>query len=238
MKQISLILCLLFLQNCMKMKTKEIDEKFYDQNDLQFTFLVFDNQKLDSFFQNHKSFEFQNEDIKKDLESLKQLNFISQNSGLEEYSKNTKKIEISDYNLAKEVINTTLSGNKEYWSGSVDYLFFYSTLPEKFQQKWLQSHLGNFEFKISFLSLLREKNKTFDDLIYGNIYYNDRRLEYFNSEYITNEITPEIAQSLKKTIEIDKDFQDIRFQKDKEIFLEFLDKAINKEWKMILLDWN
>ena len=33
-------------------------------------------------------------------------------------------------------------------------------------------------------------------------------------------------------------FDDIRFKKDKKIFLEFLDKTIEKKWKLILLDWN
>ena len=169
---------------------------------------------------------------------MSKFDFPTQDTINKDYLKNTKKIEPADYELAKEIIESTLNGNKEYWSGSLDYLFFKETLPEKFQQKWVQTHLGNFEFNISFLSLLREKNKIFDDMIYGKIYHNDKRLEQFNSEYITNEITPEIAQNIKNTIETDKSFQNIRFQNDKKIFIEFLDKAIQKKWKIILLNWN
>ncbi|QIG88635.1 hypothetical protein G6R40_02675 [Chryseobacterium sp. POL2] len=238
MKQFLIIISLFLLQNCIKTKNTEIGNKYYDQNDLQFTFLVFDNQKIDIFLKNYQSFDFQNEKLKNDLKKLSQINPVSQDTLSKKYIHNTKKIEATDYALAEEVIESTLNGNKEYWNAGLDYLFFKETLPEKFQQKWVQSHLGNFEFKISFLSLLREKNKIFDDLIYGNIYNNDKRLEQFNSEYITNEITPEIAQSLKYTLETDKNFQDVKFQNDKKIFIEFLDKTIQKEWKMFLLDWN
>lgn len=238
MKQILFLLSILFLQNCVKLKTKEINEELYMQNNLQFTFLVFDNQKLDSFFLEYQSFDFKNEQINNDFKRLSKLNFSTQNIELKDYSENTKKIEISDYDLAKDVINSTLNGNDEYFNGSLDYLLFNKTLPEKFQQKWVQTQLGNFEFKNRFLELLREKNKKFDDLIYGNLYHKDKRLEPFFSEYITNEITPEIAQSIKNTINTDENFQDIRFNKDKKIFIEFLDKTIQKKWKLILLDWN
>lgn len=238
MKQFLIIISLFLLQNCVKTKTTEISEDFYVQNDLQFTFLVFDSQKLDDFFQNYQSFDFQNEKIKNDLKKLSKIELNTQESLPKNYLKNTKKIETTDYELAKEVIESTLNGNEKYLNGSLDYLFFKETLPEKFKQKWVQTHLGNFEFNISFLSLLREKNKLFDDLIYGNIYNNDKRLKRFNSEYITNEITPEIAKNIKYTLETDKIFQDVKFQNDKKIFIEFLDKTIQKEWKMFLLDWN
>ena len=239
MKQFLAIISLLFLQNCIKTKNnEEINEKFYQQNDLQFTFLVFDNEKLDNFFENHQSFDYKNTQIENELKKLSEIGYQKQNTELEKYSNNTKKIEISDYELAKNVINSSLSGNKEYWNGCLDYLLFSKTLPEEIQQKWIQTHLGNFEFNITFLALLREKNKKFDDLIYGKIYNNDKRLERFNSEFMTNEITSEIAQNIKKTIETDKNFDDIRFKKDKKIFLEFLDKTIEKKWKLILLDWN
>jgi hypothetical protein len=216
---------------------------FYNTNQDQFTFLVFKKNAVDNFFRKYKPLRFSNKILiqafRDSLLSQKfEIGRVDENHA-EAFAKNTKQFGMSDFNLAKNVLNATLNneGNK-YFPGSLDYLFFYECLPQKFKYKWPQSTLGHFEFNSTFFALLRDKSKELDNLIYGEIGFWDKNIQMIFGEYTFNEITPEIAKNIKYTIISDKVFNDPRFASDRANFLEFLDNTITKEWRLILIDWN
>lgn len=239
MKYLLVILSLITTISSKKMNTEKKIEISYTQNDLQFTFLIFDNQKINDFFETYKPLEYDNDKIKSEYDRLSKIEVGLDNTELYSYKNNTEAINVEDYQIALETINSGLnSGEEEDRLLSLEYLFFNKTLPSKFQNKWVQTISGNFGFKLKFISLLREKNKIFDNLIYNGSDSNDERLNIFFNEFVMSEISPEIASDIKETITNEVLFKDIRFKTDKEIFIEFLDMTINKEWKLILLDWN
>ena len=217
---------------------------FYKNNELQFAFLVFDKAKVDSFMQNHSPLVFNNPKIQQELTRLSNLkfdqNYISiQQSKIASFSKNTTGPDISDFGLATDVIKLNLKKNGgEDFVGSLNYLFFYDCLPGKFQHKWSQTSLGDFNFNTTFFSLLREKCIIIDNLIYSEISNRDEKSDPIFGESIFNEITPEEAKQVKLTITTDRSFDDVRFKTDRDNFIEFLDKTINNEWRLILIDSN
>ena len=220
------------------MKTNEIE--FYDNNQDQFTFLVFDKSKVDTFMLRHEPLDYSSMTIKKDILSLTKLNFDSTISNdLSSFIKNSEAPNSSDYNLANNVIKATYDKNgEEYFHGSLNYLFFHECLPEGFKNKWTQTVSGDFRFNVTFFALLRDKSEIIDKMIYGEIGHWDKKLMPIFGEHIFNEITRDNAKQIKELIEKDESFNDERFKVDKDNFVYFLDKTINDEWRLILTDWN
>jgi len=224
-----------------------MDEKieYYSVNQDQFTFLVFDKASVDSFINKYEPLSFDNRKVNNAIQtSLTELIFEPQaNESIEEtlidYKSNTQQPDTGSFELAKKVISATNDKNgKEYFPGSLSYLFFYDCLPMEFKYKWHQTELGHFEFNATFFALLRDNCEEFDEFLYGEKGYWDDKLKPLFGEYIFNEINPETAKAIKRTIEDNKAFEDIRFKKDQDNFVHFLDQTIDNKWRMILIDWN
>lgn len=217
--------------------------EFHNTNQDQFTFLVFDRASADTFFAKYRPLSHSNETLRAALRDKLLTQSFEGNKRLEEelesFHKNTEPLDTSNFNLAVNVLNSTLKqGGEKYFSGSLHYLFFYYCLPQKFRHKWSQSTLGHFEFNATFFDRLREKSKEFDNLIYGEEGYWDENMKFIFGEYIFNEITPEVAEKIKQAIVKDTGFNDQRFALDKVNFLEFLNKTITREWRLVLIDWD
>lgn len=216
---------------------------YHNLNQTQFTFVVFDRSAVDSFFAKYKPLSLKNETLKRSLQASLLDQHFNENKkeevNVRHFAGNTEPLDTSSFNLAINVLKATLEeGGEEYFSGSLHYLFFYECLPQKFKYKWSQSTLGHFEFNASFFALLRDKSKELDDLIYGNEGYWAEDMKTLFSEYIFNEITPDMARKIKNTITEDVSFDDNRFATDRANFIEFLDRTISKEWRLVLIDWD
>ncbi|MFN8438206.1 MAG: hypothetical protein U0V72_11280 [Cytophagales bacterium] len=233
--------------SCGQMINKSLNEQidYYPNNQIQFTFLVFNKVSVDSFIKTYEPLNFENTKINNVLQtSLTKLVFEPQANDsikktLIDYKSNTQQPDTASFVLAQKIISATYDKNgQEYFSGSLSYLFFYECLPKEFKYKWHQTELGHFEFNATFFALLRDKCKKFDEFLYGERGYWDDKLKPLFGQYIFNEITPETAKAIKSTIVENKEFEDNRFKKDRENFVFFLDKTIANEWRMILIDWN
>lgn len=214
-------------------------------NQTQFTFLVFDKSAVDTFFNSYEPLNFGNENLKKAfintllIQNFEDTTIEKLEKEISEFSPNTDKPDTGSFELAKDVIKLSLEKESDkYFSASLNYLFFYNCLPLKFRHKWTQTTLGHFEFNASFFALLRDKSKEIDDLIYGNTGQWDDDLRIIFGEYIFNEINSETANKIRSTILKDTAFNDKFFSKDKANFLEFLDKTVYKEWRLVLIDWD
>jgi hypothetical protein len=221
------------------------ESQYVNLNQTQFTFVVFDKAAIDTFFRSYKPLNFENENLKKAfINTLLFQNFEEKTveqleNEINVFSSNTDKPDTSSFNLAKDVIKETFERDGEkYFSSSLHYLFFYNCLPLKFRHKWAQTTLGHFEFNASFFALLRDKSKEIDDLIYGNIGQWNDDLKIIFGEYIFNEINSETAEKIRSTILKDAAFNNKSFSTDKSNFLELLDKTVNKEWRLVLIDWD
>lgn len=219
--------------------------EYYSNNQDQFTFLVFDKISVDAFIKGYEPLIFDNKKIKNAIQdSLTKLTFEFQANDIIEralidYNTNTKQPDTGSFDLARKVISATYDANgKEYFLGSLSYLFFYNCLPKEFKYKWHQAELGHFEFNATFFALLRDNSKEFDEFLYGERGYWDDKLKPLFGEHIFNEITPETAKAIKSTIEGNHLFEDNRFKKDRDNFVHFLDMTIANKWRMILIDWN
>ncbi len=239
MKFILYIILVFYFCSCGQTTNNDKIE-FYNNNQDQFTFLVFDRLKVDTFMSRYKPLQFSNKLIKKDLITLAKVNFENDTTiKLPSFLKNSENPDTSDFKLAINVINATYNQNgEEYFDGSLNYLFFNNCLPEAFKNKWSQTISGDFKFNSTFFAILRDKSEIIDKMIYGDIGHWDKELKQIFTEHIFNEITPDRAKKIKKIILTDKSFADIRFKVDKDNFLYFLDKTINNEWRLILTDWN
>jgi hypothetical protein len=219
------------------------DNGYYNVNQTQFTFLVFDKSSVDTFFLTNDSLIYKNEKLRKEIvDSLTSQVFaklqLEEYGNMQPYTSNTDKLDSSYFDLAANVIEEATKGDNEYFSAAVQYLFFYKCLPAKFKYKWFQTSLGHFSFNANFFALLRDKSKELDDLIYGNTGYWDKELQQVLKLNIYNEITAETAGKIRQTIVTDSSFNDKKFELDRINFLEFLDKTIANEWRLILVDWD
>ena len=92
---------------------------------------------------------------------------------------------------------------------------------------------------ITSFQILRSRCKVFDDLIYGKSGYWDKNImSIFNEEEIFNEITPDIAKQLQICILNEPTLNKIKFISGNEYLLDVLEKTINGEWRLILIDNN
>lgn len=218
-------------------------EKFYYTTQNQFTFIVLNKNSVKEFFEKNKVLNSKNSELKKMiLDSLfnQKEKYQTISNETINFSKNTKKPNKDEYELSQEIIKATYFENEEkYFSGCLDYLFYYKCLPKEFQYKWTQTSLGHFEFNSTFFSILRDNSTELDKLIYGDIgNYDENLKKVFEEPLIFNEITPELAKNIKQTILSNEKFNDKRFEQDKLNFLLFLNKTIENKWRMILIDWN
>lgn len=226
--------------SCGQSAIKRNEIEFYDNNQDQFTFLVFDKSKVDTFMSKYEPLKFSNALIKQDLMILTKVKFSDNaKTSFSSFIKNSKTPDTSDFHLAMNVIKATYEtkGEKNF-KGSLDYLFFFNCLPDSFQAKWTQTTLGDFQFNATFFSILRDKSEIIDKLIYGDISNRDEKLTPIFKEHIFNEITSDQARLIKQLIINDKSFDDSRFRTDRDNFIYFLDKTMNNEWRLFLTDWN
>src|SRR5688572_20616345 len=103
---------------------------FYDNNQDQFTFLVFDRSRVDTFMSKYEPLNYKNTVIKQDLIRLTEVKSDdNKTNNNPSFIVNSKAPDTSDYNLAMNVIKATygLEGEK-YFDGSLNYLFFYNCL--------------------------------------------------------------------------------------------------------------
>ena len=212
----------------------------YSFNQDQFTFLVFDKVKVDTFMLKFNPLDYSNSVIKEEVLKLKALQFKSNNNQNDSsFQKSSEEPDTSDWNLAMDVIQGTYEqdGN-ELFGGSLQYLFFYKCLPTRFQNKWTQTISGDFQFNAMFFAALRDKSEIIDKMIYGEVVHVDEKLLPIFGEHIFNEITSDAAKQIKDLILSDKSFDDVRFKTDRDNFIYLLDKTISGEWRLILTDWN
>ncbi|WP_205573382.1 hypothetical protein, partial [Flavisolibacter nicotianae] len=211
---------------------------YYTNNEDKFGFLVFDKEKVDTFFSEYSPPQFRNGKLDSCFKRLSE----SQSSvvtGEMRFSKHTRSPNISDYDLAGKVLAaTTKNDGEKYFGSSLHYLFFFECLPDTFQKKWVQTSLGDFEFNVTFFNRLRTKCKVFDDHIYGNTGYWDKNIKTVFRDEIFNEITADKAKLIKNCINQDSAFNDKRLQPDRDNFIHFLDQVIQKKWRLLLIDKN
>ena len=211
---------------------------YYTNNEDKFGFLVFDKQKVDTFFRKYSPIQFKNAKLDSSLKALSESKMYNV-TGEIRFSKHTRSPNPSDYELASEVLkSTTKNDGERYFGGSLNYLFFYECLPDTFENKWAQTSLGDFEFNVTFFNRLRTKCKVFDDHIYGNAGYWDKNINTVFQAIIYNEITADKAKLIKDCISQDTAFSDKRLQPDKDNFIYFLDQVIDEKWRLLLIDKN
>lgn len=233
-------LLIAFFTACRTRKNQHIVQQanYLTAKEDEFSFVVFDKAKLDTFFKKYNPIQANNNAIRKSFETMaKEANSPISPDSL--HIRNTRQPTTDDYALAIKILSS-LKGkdNSQYFNDGVNYLLFYECLPAEFHQKWPQTQLGDYEVNATFFKLLRENCKAFNDIIYGNTGYWDKNL-VANFQYeVFNEITPMTAEAIKACITGNKVFDDISFHQDKAMFISFLDKVIMGKWRMLLLDWN
>ncbi|GGD32777.1 hypothetical protein GCM10011343_23550 [Flavobacterium orientale] len=218
------------------------NEAYYDTKQDQFTFIVLNKNSVDDFFKNNKELNFNNPELKKMIIDSLYNGTNNERINIKNYDflKNTKEPNQYEYQLSQNVIKATYFENQEeYFTGSLDYFFYFKCLPKEFKYKWTQTSLGNFQFNSTFFSILRDNSPELDKIIYGDIgNYDENLKKIFQDPLIFNEITPENAKKMKQTILSNVKFNDKRFKQDKLNFLYFLNQTIEEKWRLILIDWN
>lgn len=213
--------------------------KFYSNNEDHFGFLVFDKAKIDTFFNVYLPIQLQNDKLKNAFTQLQGDDTNSLISNSLDWSSHTDQPKQSDYELAKNVFKAfNEKDDEKYFHESLTYLFFFDCLPDYFQNKWAQKRLGDFEFNVSFFNRLRTQCKVFDKIIYGEIGYWDKNIQFIFKHDIFNEINRENAEIIKKCIVQDTAFNDNRLKADKSNFLMFLEMVVQNKWRLFLIDKN
>jgi hypothetical protein len=207
-------------------------------NEDKFGFLVFDTKQIDSFFKTYSPLNSENETLRAAFAYLVS-DGINVKDTLSKFSQHTTNPNSSDQELAVDIL--TYKDEKEpgqYFDPSLHYLFFYKCLPREFTYKWPQTISGDFSFNVTFFKLLRNKCKSFDEHIYREVYYWDKKMSQALFEEITNEITTKKAQEIKNCILSQNVFEDETLKTDKDNFIEMLNNTITGKWRLFLLDHN
>jgi hypothetical protein len=211
---------------------------YYSNNEDKFGFLVFDRQKVDNFFKEYLPLNANKDKLDSIFIKLLLADTTFPTTSIR-FSKHTSSPNSSDYQLAKNVLTATSEqGGEKYFGSSVNYLFFFKSLPDQFQNKWTQTSFGDFKINVTFLNLLRTKCKVFDDHIYGNTGYWDKNIQTVFVGENLNEVTADKAKLLKDCINHNAAFNDERLQPDKDNFIFFLDRVIEEKWRLFLTDKN
>lgn len=239
----TLLLLLLFscTSKSVESESKKIPSiKFSKDHELQFTFMVFDKSNMETFFKRYEHFKAENKHFKNDIEQLKKPNYSDEIIGrFKSFKQHSDSPNFEDFEIAIDDLNRTYyESDEEYFEFCIQYVFFKQCLPKEIQNKWTQTIEGAFKFNYTFMSLLREKCKIIDQMIYGEIGYWDKKLEPIFFEHIINEITPERAKKIKEILMKDVIFNDIHIRTDRDNFIYLLDQTINEKWRLILSDWN
>lgn len=214
--------------------------KFSKDNELQFTFMVFDKSNMEIFFKRYEQFEAENKYFKNDIEQLKKSNYSNEITGrFKSFKQHSELPNYEDFEIAIDDLNRKYyESDDEYFEFCIQYVFFNQCLPKEIQNKWTQTIEGDFKFNYTFMFLLREKCKIIDQMIYGEIGYWDKKLEPIFFDHIFNEITPERAKKIKEILLKDVIFNDIHIRSERDNFIYLLDQTINEKWRLILSDWN
>ena len=234
-----LILFLLIMAGCGQNASyqEHAASDFFSNNEDKFGFLIFGKQKIDSFFKEYPTLDFNNAKIKNRLRKLIVDDTIPK--AINNFKSHTSEPTLSDFNLASNVIKAAISDSgHKYFDASVNYLFFYECLPDQFTNKWTQTRLGDFKFNVTFFNLMRTKCKIFDDHIYGNSgHWDDKIRKVFKADSF-NEITSDKANEIKNCIVSETSFEDNRLLQDKTLFIAILDSVLEKKWRVLILDKN
>jgi len=211
--------------------------EYFSNNEDNFVFIVFDKDKVDTFFKEYLPIQSSTAKINSGFKQLLLEKEVVHNDS-DRYSRQTHIPTHNDYSLALKLLKEAAEKNNDkYFSGSLRYLFYYNCLPTEFNYKWCQL-LGGFNFNITFFRLLREKSKIFDGTIYGTAGYHDENIRKIFPDDIYNEITAAVALQIKKDINNSTAFNDLRFQQDKNNFVYFLDQVIRNKCRLFLFDYN
>ena len=214
-------------------------DEYATNNEDKFGFLVFDKKAVDSFFMLYEPLSPNNEKLRKACIDL--LQKIDNRPPTDfAYGKHMDLRPINDdTSLARSILtDMAKNNNSKYFSEGTHYLFFQHCLPTSLKFRWAESYSGDYSFNITFFELLRRHCKTFDQHIYSEISYHEKKLEQIFGEWVYNEITAERAADIKSCITSNKAFADPLLKEDKDHFIEFLDHVIDGSWRLVLLDWN
>lgn len=203
-------------------------------NQTQFTFLAFDAASMQRW---NAGASISKESLASllalgDFDSLK-----ATERSLASYNLNTQSIAKSDVTLARSILQSAMNGEKKYVGEARQYLYYYNWLPKEFSAKWVQTEKGHFEFDATFFAELRDASTELDQLIYGTKGHWPAEWKLILEGHIYNEITPESAMSIRKSLLESKSLQAETFKQDRTLLLQLLNKVIAGEWRLLLLDW-
>ncbi len=211
---------------------------YYPGNEDKFGFLVFDKERVDSFFVFYRGMSFENGRLQT---AFKQLLRIDTNfkRGDDRFTRHISPPASFDKLLAMQVLQETIiQRNEEYFPESLNYLFFYKCLPDAFKANWPQVQLGDLQFNVTFFNLLRVKCDAFEKHIVMESAYFDENIKKVFGEETYNEFTVDKVQLIRDCIKSDTAFADTRLQPDKDNFLFILDQVIARKWRLLLMDNN
>lgn len=235
------IIIIVFFTSCFIPPDKPVNfsSDYYNGNEDQFTFLIFDKSNCDSFLIEYAPLNNGNMVMRDSIRSILLGIAFEQEADssifktLTNYTSNTESPDNNSYILAQTVIDSSIANWKsDYFGASLSYLFYYKCLPHELRYKWHQTTLGNFTFNVTFFNRLRQNNHDFDAICYGEKQNQDSRLAPIFREYISNEISVDDAASMKSTIETNSVFNDDRFKNDKMLFLTILNQVAEGKWRM------
>lgn len=215
-----------------------VSSNYYPGNEDKFGFLVLDKERVDSFFLHYPDLSFQSEKLQKAFKDLLRID-TNFKRGDDRFTRHISPPVSFDKQLAMEVLQSTVRQHEEqYFTGSLNYLFFYKCLPDVFKANWPQVQLGDLQFNVTFFNLLRVKCESFEKHIVMESVYFDENIKKVFGEETYNEFTTDKAQLIRDCIRSDTAFADTRLQPDKDNFLYILDKVIARKWRLLLMDNN
>ncbi|AXY78126.1 hypothetical protein D3H65_30845 [Paraflavitalea soli] len=216
----------------------QVSSNYYPGNEDKFGFLVFDKERVDSFFRQYPELNFQSDKLQKAFKGLLRVD-TNFRRGDDRFTRHISPPASFDKQLAFELLEATVGQHKEeYFTGSLNYLFFYKCLPDTFKANWPQVQLGDLQFNVTFFNLLRVRCEAFEKQIVMDSVYWDENIKKVFGEETYNEFTVDKVQLISHCIRTDTAFADPRLQPDKDNFLYILDQVIARKWRLILMDNN
>ena len=202
-------------------QTPNPSDQYYANNEDKFGFLVFDKEKTDSFFARYSSMEYRSPQLDSSFRWL--LKRAKSGKTIDSgFGKHTRSPDQSDYDLAELVFDAVAgSDGQNFYGDCLQYLFFFECLPDRFQPKWVQTTMGDFEFNVTFFNRLLTRCKVFGDFVSGNKGYQDSKFKPIFPDETYNELTADKASLIKDFINQDTGFNDNRLQPDKDYFIYF-----------------
>lgn len=215
-----------------------VSSTYYPGNEDKFGFLVFDKERVDTFFVHYPGLSFQDEKLQKAFKDLLRID-TNFKRGDDRFTRHISPPVSFDKQLAMEVLQSTTKQHEEqYFTSSLNYLFFYKCLPDVFKANWPQVQLGDLQFNVTFFNLLRVRCEAFNNHIEMGAGYWDENIKKVFGEETYNEFTVDKVQLIRDCIKSDTAFADTRLQPDKDNFLFILDQVIARKWRLLLMDNN